>query len=236
MNAAEVDRALTESETALAQGGAVDLARTGFWRAVSAAKRDRSIIEPYGERIARIDRVAFERRVWLRIPAPIGVALDVTGTCAGILLIAIASGRPTPGTETPFWALAPWREMVFLLGVAAIMGATHTLAHWLVGSVSGIRFTHWFAMPTRPQPGFKIDYASYLRTPARGRAWMHASGAIVTKIIPFAAYPVALLAGLEPWAPWLLLGLGVVQLITDATLSTRYSDWKKFRREMRFAR
>mgnify|MGYP001568444969 CR=1 FL=1 len=72
-------------------------------------------------------------------------------------------------------------------------------------------------------------------SPAAARAWMHASGAIVTKVVPFAAYPFALSAGLEPWAIWVVLGVGVLQLVTDALFSVRASDWKKFRREMRFA-
>jgi hypothetical protein len=227
---------LTEAEAALVRSGQVDLARTGFWRAVAAVKRDRGLVEPYGERIARIDRAAFKRQVRLRVAAPIGIVLDLVGTAIGVLLVALASGAAAPGTAAPMWAITPWREIVFLAGVAAILGATHTLAHWVVGSVAGIRFTHWFSTPPlRPQPGLKVDYASYLRASPRTRAWMHASGAIVTKVVPFAAYPVALQAGLEPWASWLLLGVGVLQLITDATISTRAGDWKKFRREMRFA-
>jgi hypothetical protein len=38
----------------------------------------------------------------------------------------------------------------------------------VAGRAAGIRFTGWFLDgPTRLQPGLKIDYASYLRTPAR---------------------------------------------------------------------
>src|SRR5439155_23826878 len=48
----------------------------------------------------------------------------------------------------------------------------------VAGVAAGIRFIGWFLDgPTRLQPGLKIDYASYLRTPARRRAWMHAAGA-----------------------------------------------------------
>lgn len=226
MDAADVDLTLSEAETALARSGKVDLARIGFWKTVAAAKRDRRLAEQYAERIAQIDCLAFERRVALRVPASIGVLIDLGVTAVGVLLVALASGVASPA-----------REIVFLVGVAAILGATHTLAHWVVGSVAGIRFTHWFSTPPlRPQPGLKVDYASYLGATPRRRAWMHASGAIVTKIVPFAAVPFAVRAGLEPWAMWALLGIGVLQLITDATLSTRTGDWKKFRREMRFTR
>ncbi|MBI2772880.1 MAG: hypothetical protein HYX56_00080 [Chloroflexi bacterium] len=40
----------------------------------------------------------------------------------------------------------------------------------------------------------------------------------------------------ETWAVLVLLAIGVAQLITDVTLSTRASDWKRFRREMKAAR
>ena len=64
---------------------------------------------------------------------------------------------------------------------------------------------------------------------------MHASGALVSKAIPFIVAWIAAGAGAATWAVGVLLAIGAVQLITDATLSTRASDWKKFRREMRFA-
>jgi len=65
---------------------------------------------------------------------------------------------------------------------------------------------------------------------------MHASGAIVSKVLPFVVAAIAAATGVEAWALGLLLAIGVVQLVTDVTFSTRASDWKKFRREMRFAR
>ncbi|MFB3049324.1 MAG: hypothetical protein ACE1Z9_04150, partial [Acidimicrobiia bacterium] len=86
------------------------------------------------------------------------------------------------------------------------------------------------------QPGVKTDYASYLRSPARSRAWMHASGAIVTKSIPFLLVPSALIAGVPTWTVIVLVGVGVFQLITDALWSTKVSDWAKYRREMNIAR
>jgi hypothetical protein len=61
---------------------------------------------------------------------------------------------------------------------------------------------------------------------------MHASGALVTKAIPFLLIPVAHLMSAAPtWVPAALLGLGVMQIATDVAWSTRSSDWAKFRRE-----
>jgi hypothetical protein len=127
-------------------------------------------------------------------------------------------------------------EFLYIAGTGALIAATHGLTHVLVGSAMGMRFTHFYSLPPfKPQPGFKTDYATYLKVPARSRAWMHASGAIVSKIVPFAVAAYAASNGTPTWTLAILLGIGVVQLITDATLSTRASDWKKFRREMRFA-
>jgi uncharacterized membrane protein YraQ (UPF0718 family) len=64
---------------------------------------------------------------------------------------------------------------------------------------------------------------------------MHASGALTTKIIPFLLIGAAVAAGLSSWVPWLLAGLGVAMVLTDVLWSTEESDWKRFKREMRFA-
>ena len=237
MDAQEVERTLTEAERALEGRGKPDLTRLGFWRAVGAVKRSPDLVQRYADRIGAIDRRSFERQVPLRFPAPLGVVVDVVGMAVGVGLIALTISPGGPGSALAFAGTPPWRELVFLAGMGAILVASHTLTHWVFGTLSGIRFTHWFAVPPlKPQPGFKTDYATYLRTRPVSRAWMHASGAIVTKLVPFAAYPFALQAGLEPWAIWLILAIGVIQVVTDVVWSVRASDWKKFRREMRAAR
>lgn len=237
MDEQDIERTLGESERALEAERKPDLTRLGFWKAVGAVKRRRDLVDRYADRIARIDRAAFERHVPLRVPAAFGLIVDIVGAAVGVGLIALASSSTAPGASPPIWVITPWQELIFLAGMGALIGTTHTLAHWIVGSLVGIRFTHWSTSPPRkPQPGFKIDYASYLRTPARARAWMHASGAIVTKLVPFIVYPFALSAGLDPWAIWLILAVGVIQILTDVLFSVRTSDWKRFRREMRAAR
>jgi hypothetical protein len=182
------------------------------------------LVERYASRIAAIDREAFRRHVRLVFPVTFGViALDVA-LFGGLLLLAIASGVPHP-----------WRELVVLAATGALDVSTHGLAHLAVGTFMGIGFTDWFVSLPMP-PGFKIDYASYLRAPPRQRAWMHAAGAIATKLVPFLVIPYALAIDTETWAILILAALGVVQILTDLLYSVRASDWKKFRREMRLAR
>lgn len=226
MEGAEVERTLAACEQALAGGGRVDLRALGFWRAVDAVKRSRELVDRYADRIGAIDRGAFERAVRPTFPLAFG-ALDLALAAAlGVVLVAVAGSLPADG-----------RGAALVLGAAAVLGATHDLAHLVFGTVVGIRFTRWFLDgPTRLQPGLKIDYASYLRAAPQARAWMHASGAVVTKIVPFAAIAVGFLIAAPGWALALLGGIGLVQIVTDLLFSVKRSDWKRFRREMRLAR
>ena len=126
---------------------------------------------------------------------------------------------------------------MFLGGFGALVVTTHSLSHWVVGRALGMRFTHYFVGgPPPPRPGLKIDYASYLRAEPAARAVMHASGAVVTKLVPFALVPVARAGGQPRWVVWTLLAAGAGQIVTDAVFSTRSSDWMKVRRELRAAK
>jgi hypothetical protein len=223
---ADVDAILAGCEDALARDGAVDLGAVGFWRAVEAVKGHPEWVARFADRIGAIDRRAFERRARTRLSLSLGTTILSLGAFAGLLLAAAAHVLP-----------ARSRGPLLLASAAALLGTTHDLAHLLAGRATGIEFTGWFLDgPTRLQPGLKIDYASYLRTPARRRAWMHAAGALATKAVPFALLPFARSAGAPAWSAGGLAGIGVVQIATDFAFSVRHSDWKRFRREMRVAR
>ena len=130
-----------------------------------------------------------------------------------------------------------------IAGLALIFAALdwsttfHAPAHWLVGSAMGMRVLAYFLRDLMPPvPGLKIDYATYLRVAPEARAWMHASGAIASKIGPFLALAFWPASGAPGWAAWAILGYGLLIIGTDVFISTRKSDWKRFRREMRIAR
>lgn len=217
----EGDLAAAEAQVAAGHG----LAGTRFWVAVAAVKPDSDLIERYADRIAAIDQAAFAQWALLMIPKRLGTTLAFLGTAVGLILV---------GGSYPLDGLAA--VVIFYLGFGALLSSTHALAHLIVGQILGIRFTGWFiASLTRPQPGVKIDYGSYLRTPANRRAWMHASGAVVSKIIPFTLIGVAIAAGLPTWAVLGLVVIGVAMVVTDVLWSTTSSDWMKYRREMKFA-
>lgn len=200
------------------------LGGTGFWSAVAAVKREPELVDRYADRIAVVDEKAFRAWALLTIPLVLGTALAVLAALVGLALV---------GWAYSLNGLAA--VIVFYAGVVALIGATHGLGHLVVGWSVGIRFIAWFVGKiTQPQPGVKIDYSTYLRTAPRKRAWMHAAGAMTTKVIPFLLIGAAIAADLPLWAVWALPILGVGMILTDVVWSTEKSDWKKFKREMGF--
>ncbi|HEU4321472.1 MAG TPA: hypothetical protein VFS66_15485 [Acidimicrobiia bacterium] len=224
MEVSAIERILDDANRAVDDGSGLD--GTDFWKAVGAVKKDPGLVDSYAERIAEIDRKAFDN--WgpmITVPFGLGTTLAALVTVVGFALVGLA------------YYLDGFAAIVaFGLGVVVLLGSTHTLAHMVVGTIFGIRFTRWFvAEILKPQPGIKIDYASYLRTPPRRRAWMHASGALATKAIPFLMIPAAVAADLPAWVSWLLLVAGLAMIATDVLWSTKSADWKRFAREMKYA-
>jgi hypothetical protein len=249
MDANEIEAVLERAERAVAEGR--DLQGIGFWRAVASVRRDHAIAERFAERIAAVDRNAFLHAVKLRMHLAFGLAVLVVITAIGVVAVALAERAATapeavarlnfhfePLEIGDLYHRTGFVPITFLIGFGALIIGTHSLTHWIVGRLAGIRFTHVFlGGPPPPRPGVKTDYASYLRASPRARAVMHASGAVVTKIVPFALLSVSLRFYTQwPWLTWILLAVGVVQIVTDVTLSTKLSDWKKARREWRAAK
>ena len=222
MDDSQIETALAAAEEAVAAGSS--LSGTGFWSAVAAVKREPSQIARFGDRIAAIDQAAFSNWALIAVPLGVGTALMVAGTAAGLALIWWA-----------YYLTGLGASIVFLLGTGVLMTTTHGLAHLVVGRLAGISFTAWFIGSwLQPQPGVKVDYRTYLATPPAKRAWMHASGAITTKLLPFALIGAAAASGAQGWVTVALLVIGVATIVTDFLWSTNASDWSRFRREMGF--
>lgn len=220
----DVSRALAAAERAVAEGRGLD--GTGFWRAVGVVRRDPALAARFADRIAEVDRRAFESGVRLRVPAWVGTLALAGASAAAVAALGLSSKLE----RLP-------RTLLFLAAFGALDVTTHSLTHWIAGRLLGIRFTHYFiGGPPPPRPGVKTDYASYLRTPARRRAVMHASGAVVTKAVPFAMIPAGVALDVAPWALAALVAAGAGQIVTDVLVSTKTSDWKKVRRELDAAR
>ena len=219
---AELDRI----EGAVADG-ATDLGELGFWRLVKRVKLSPAAAQRHGDQIGRIDAAAFRRGVPRRYPVWLGNLVLAAGVLAGIGAVVIA--------------VAVSSEVLKGLALVAAGGiwavSFHCLAHWMVGRLSGIRFSDYFiGGPPPPRPGLKTDYASYLRAPAGRRARMHASGAVATKVAPFLPLLFWAAADAPVWSAVVLLAIGAVQIVTDILFSVRSGDWKKVLRERAIAR
>jgi hypothetical protein len=207
--------------------GEAELASLGFWRLLREVKADPTLSQRWADQAGRIDRRAFEARVKLRFPMWFGNLVLVLGTAFGAAAIVVAlrvSNATAAGIGLIVAALA-WSVSL------------HDLAHWAVGRLVGIRFICYFlGGPFPPRPGLKIDYATYLRTDPGSRAWMHASGAVATKVAPFVALGFWWTSGAPGWGAWVVVIYGILQIVTDVLFSTKSSDWKKVKRERRIAR
>ncbi len=209
------------------EAGNTSLGRLGFWRLVAALKRDPALSEHWADVAGRIDRMAFERAVRVRFPVWLGNLVLLLGALLGAVAAGVALGASSRTVA----------GLALLVAAGAWAVAWHDLAHWIVGRIVGIRFVwYFFGGSFPPRPGLKTDYATYLRTAPVARAWMHASGAIATKIAPFAALALWPASDAPWWSAAALLAFGLFQIATDVLFSVRLSDWKKVRRELGVAR
>jgi hypothetical protein len=221
-----VEAILTRCEEALRQPGPVGLRALGFWRAVRGVERHPEWVPDLADRIGAIDRDAFERRVPSRISVGLGGVVLGLSSLLGAGLLA---GSTRVGQR--------WRAPLLLGGTVVLLGATHDFAHLLVGNLLRIRFISLYPNGFLGlRPGLKVDYGSYLRASPLARAAMHASGAVVTKLVPFAALVAARRGRAPRWMTAFLLGLGLFQIVTDVVFSTRSSDWKRVRQQLALLR
>jgi hypothetical protein len=207
--------------------GDTDLRRLGFWRLLRKVKAEPLLARHWAEQAGRIDRKAFEAAVRLRFAVWFGNLVLLLGTLFGAaaVVVAIRASNPTVAGFALLVAAGAWSVTV------------HSPTHWVVGRAGGIRFLcYFFGGPFPPRPGLKIDYATYLRARPGARAWMHASGALATKVAPFVALAFWWASDAPAWAAWAVGALGVLEILSDVFLSTRSSDWKKVRRERTLAR
>lgn len=221
---------------AAVDAGETDLRRLGFWRVVALVKRDDELIERHAEQIGRIDGKAFRARVRFRAPVWVGVVLQLLGIGVAVALVVFVVWNAGAGPDRAL-DVELASGVGLPLAAFALASGIHTFAHYVVGRSVGVRFTDFFfAIPPPPLPGLKTDYGTYARTGPVARAWMHASGAIATKLAPFAVLAFAPAAAAPGWSVGVLVVFGVFQIATDVLFSTKASDWKKVRRELGVAR
>ncbi len=209
------------------EAGQTDLSGLGFWQLLRRVKVEPMLAEHWADQAGRIDRKAFEARVRFRFPVWFGNLVLLIGVLFGAAAIVYGMRCDNPTVA----------GLSFVVAGGAWSVCVHDLAHWAVGRLAGISFlAYYIGGSFPPWPGLKIDYASYLRTSPGARAWMHASGALATKIAPFVALGFCLAADGPTWAAWVLAGIGAFKIATDILFSRKSSDWKRVARERALAR
>lgn len=226
LSAEQVAEELARIEAAVDSGDTA-LGKLGFWKLMARVKLDPALIDAAADQAGRVDAKAFEAFTKLRYPVWFGNLLLAMGVAEGGFLLVVAKYSSSPASSG-----------IALVAAAVVWSiCVHSPSHWVAGRLLGMRFRCYFlGGPFPPRPGLKTDYASYLRTDPRRRAWMHASGALATKVAPFVVLAFWAGSGAPAWSALVVLAFGMVQILTDVLLSVKTSDWKKVKRELGVAR
>ncbi len=130
-----------------------------------------------------------------------GASLSIVGLGSGLVAWQLAAGEYS----------LPYKILLLLFAWFALWFFSHDLAHHIVGSLGGIKFRYYFLgrsairklklpflpslMNRIPILVLKIDSKSMVQASVGARRWMHASGAIVSIILPWLIIPESFTLG-----------------------------------------
>ncbi|MCX9025296.1 MAG: hypothetical protein OIN85_04280 [Candidatus Methanoperedens sp.] len=185
-----------------------------FLAIVNKVKKDKIIDDELLGLIEKTSRKRFGEKVSFTINVTIGNLLEMVLTIAAIILALQATSN---------WML--------YVSALILMAALHPLSHYITGAMSGIRFTHYYLNgPARVEPTLRIDYSSYLKAKASGRALMHLSGVIGTLAAPVIVAFIAFYKG-DNTASLNLFYLFILLIVFELLTSTKIGDLMKAKRE-----
>lgn len=185
-----------------------------FLAIVNKVKKDKIIDDELLGLIEKTSRKRFGEKVSFTINVTLGNLLETVLTIAAIILAFKINSN---------WML--------YISALILMAALHPLSHYITGAISGIRFTHYYLNgPARIEPTLRIDYSSYLKAKASGRALMHLSGVIGTLAAPVIVAFIAVYNG-ENAASVNLFYLFILLIVFELLTSTKIGDLMKAKRE-----
>jgi hypothetical protein len=185
-----------------------------FLATINRVKKDKIVDDELLGLIEKISRKRFGEKVSFTINVTPGNLLEIIITLAAIILA--------------FQATTNW---MLYLSALILMATLHPLSHYITGAISGIRFTHYYLNgPARVEPTLRIDYSSYLKAKASGRALMHLSGVIGTLAAPVIVAFIAIYKG-ENAASVNLFYLFILLIVFELLTSTKIGDLMKAKRE-----
>jgi len=165
-------------------------------------------------------------KVWFRVAVSVGMALEAAGLAFWIAILLQVNG------SNPFWT----NFILTMLGWASLWYFPHSLSHFTVGSILGIKFRYFYVAESSltkldspllkrlgammPLAGVKIERRGFEDISPRRRAVMFLSGTLASLSLPFLCVYTLLLAGEE------LLILLITALLLGSTVFTLYFSSK----------
>lgn len=185
-----------------------------FREVIECIKREKINDDGMLKDIEEISAERFIKKHRLTLGVSAGNLIEAAATIAALILV--------------FMIDSEWLLYVCAL---ALMATLHPLAHYVTGSLSGIRFTHYYLDgPAKIEPTLRIDYFSYLRTPGQERALMHLSGVVGTVLAPLIAAILAVYKN-ATGAAFNLLVFFLLLIVFELLTSTKIGDLMKAKRE-----
>lgn len=192
----------------------IDYNGKAFRDIVNQVKKDKTNDDELLKQIENISQKRFRGNVAFTVGVPAGNILEGVITIAAIILA--------------FQTNSNW---MLYFSALILMTTLHPLSHYITGALSGIRFTHYYLNgPARIEPTLRIDYSSYLKAKAKGRAFMHLSGVIGTVAAPVIVAFIAVYKG-ENAASVNLFYLFILLIVFELLTSTKIGDLMKAKRE-----
>jgi hypothetical protein len=183
MKEGEVQKTLDEIEGEFDKGNYGAARNLGFWRVVKAAKEDPALSDRFADRIGAIDKRLFESKSWVKLDYNAGTLIELLGALSGVVILYLAL------TSRDIYA-----TILYLASAIVLMTALHPISHSIAARLFGIRFHFYFLNgPLLIEPTLKVDYATYVKTPAKRRAIFHLAGAINSTLVTLLVLLVAVL-------------------------------------------
>ncbi len=188
-----------------------------FWNIINQVKKDKINDDELLKLITNINQKRFRETISFSLSVPAGNLFELIITIAAMVL--------------PFQIES---SLMFYISAFVLMATLHPLFHYITGTLSGIRFTHYYLDgPAMIEPTLKIDYFSYLKASPGRRALMHASGVVGTVIAPLVAALIALSKGTSAAAFYLFI-MFLMLIIFELLTSTKVGDLMRAGRECRY--
>jgi hypothetical protein len=160
-----------------------------------------------------------------------GNLIELVGT-----LVAFALNHYAPSLGGVYVRFA-----LYLLSFACLIFFPHCLAHFIIGTLVGIKFDYYsiressisrlnlpISFPRLPVLSLKVNRESLKHTNPFGRGAMFASGAIVSVLLPFIVVASAL-PNIPQLPGMLLLVLAIANAAFDLYYSPRAGDFSRMR-------